>query len=744
MLKISENIRYERESLRPQGVCLMKSNRHRYTRSIHIALLVALSSTTIALGNDSPVLELKAGTVDLATLPNAKAPNQPQLQQLPDRMVIVLDGPITPAKRAWLEAAGADLGDYLPENAYVVKLKDANINALRTIPFVTHLVGFDDAWKIDPQLGKRVLQTQSRKALAANGDIAAHAYLFAGEHIKQALNALDAQPGIKVVRNELVGDRFMIEIIGSENAVRALAKLDAIQWIESAPEITMRNSTNRWIVQSNINGSFPVYDAGIHGENQLVAVMDGRVKVSHCSFTDPEGDPIGDNHRKIQAYNTSQGSDFHGTHVAGTVLGDNNVNDDTRGVAYMARLIFNTPPSFSFSAMNARLTLHYSQGAAIHTNSWGDDGTTAYTGLARSIDAFSFDNDDNLVIFAVTNMSSLRTPENAKNCLAVGASLDANNQDSFCSGGQGPTADGRRKPEIFAPGCNTQSANSSTTCSTTGLTGTSMAAPAIAGAAALTRQYFEDGYYPSGLAESDDGFTPSGALLKATLLNSSVDMTGIAGYPSNREGWGRVLLDNALYFAGDSSSLIVRDVRNAGNEAMNTNDEFVLNFTVNSVTEPLKATLVWHDPPAAPNAAFTPVNNLDLEVIMPSGDVLIGNNITNGVSALGGSPDAINNVEMVMLPATGAGEYILKVKATAVNQGPQGYAIVITGDVSELALGCNAADLAEPFGLLNFFDISTFLSAFDAGDASADINNDGLFNFFDISDYLTIFSAGCP
>ena len=58
--------------------------------------------------------------------------------------------------------------------------------------------------------------------------------------------------------------------------------------------------------------------------------------------------------------------------------------------------------------------------------------------------------------------------------------------------------------------------------------------------------------------------------------------------------------------------------------------------------------------------------------------------------------------------------------------------------------GCNAADLAEPFGQLNFFDISAYLSAFSAGDTVADINNDGSLNFFDISDFLSIFSSGCP
>jgi len=64
--------------------------------------------------------------------------------------------------------------------------------------------------------------------------------------------------------------------------------------------------------------------------------------------------------------------------------------------------------------------------------------------------------------------------------------------------------------------------------------------------------------------------------------------------------------------------------------------------------------------------------------------------------------------------------------------------------VDELSAGCNAADLAEPFDTLNFFDISAFLSAFSAQDSAADFNNDGVFNFFDISEFLTIFSIGCP
>lgn len=58
--------------------------------------------------------------------------------------------------------------------------------------------------------------------------------------------------------------------------------------------------------------------------------------------------------------------------------------------------------------------------------------------------------------------------------------------------------------------------------------------------------------------------------------------------------------------------------------------------------------------------------------------------------------------------------------------------------------GCNAADLATPFGSLNFFDVSAFLSAFGSGDSAADFTDDGIFNFFDVSAFLTAFNAGCP
>lgn len=47
-------------------------------------------------------------------------------------------------------------------------------------------------------------------------------------------------------------------------------------------------------------------------------------------------------------------------------------------------------------------------------------------------------------------------------------------------------------------------------------------------------------------------------------------------------------------------------------------------------------------------------------------------------------------------------------------------------------------------GVVNFFDISAFIIAFQAMDPIADLTNDGAFNFFDVSAFLSAFAEGCP
>ncbi len=59
--------------------------------------------------------------------------------------------------------------------------------------------------------------------------------------------------------------------------------------------------------------------------------------------------------------------------------------------------------------------------------------------------------------------------------------------------------------------------------------------------------------------------------------------------------------------------------------------------------------------------------------------------------------------------------------------------------------GCNEADLAEPFGSLDFSDVAAFLVAFGAMDPAADLAPPfGSFDFSDVTAFLASFGAGCP
>jgi hypothetical protein len=59
--------------------------------------------------------------------------------------------------------------------------------------------------------------------------------------------------------------------------------------------------------------------------------------------------------------------------------------------------------------------------------------------------------------------------------------------------------------------------------------------------------------------------------------------------------------------------------------------------------------------------------------------------------------------------------------------------------------GCNEADLAEPFGILDLADITAFIGAFVAQQPLADLAEPfGIFDLSDISAFVTAFTAGCP
>lgn len=86
----------------------------------------------------------------------------------------------------------------------------------------------------------------------------------------------------------------------------------------------------------------------------------------------------------------------------------------------------------------------------------------------------------------------------------------------------------------------------------------------------------------------------------------------------------------------------------------------------------------------------------------------------------------------------------------------QGFDVVVDGSTAYLAEipaglvildvgnGCLCPGDLSNDGMLDFLDISLFLTAFGAGDLVADFNNDGSVDFLDISLFVSFFGAGCP
>lgn len=382
----------------------------------------------------------------------------------------------------------------------------------------------------------------------------------------------------------------------------------------------------------------------------------------------------------------------------------------------------------------------YNAGAALTSNSWGAAVYGAYNASSQAYDALTRDassstagNQQMLHIFAAGNQgstsNSIDAPGTAKNVLTVGATENvrnngtadgcgisaANNADDIATfSSRGPTDDGRIKPDIMAPGTHVQGPasqdpnfNGSSVCGAAGndgqypptdayypagqtlytwSSGTSHSTPAVAGAASLLYNYYG--------RTLQVGHTPSPAMIKALLLNSTRYLTGLSAndtLPSSNQGWGDVNLGR-LFDSTPRQSLDQGVILNE------TGQTYEWNGAIASGSQPFRVTLAWTDAPGNTTGAAY-VNDLDLEVTIGT-DVYKGNVFSGQSSVTGSSFDTKNNVESVFLPAGTTGSFRIRVIARNIaGDGVPGNADVTDQDFALVLYNAGPAPLLEPSGV---------------------------------------------
>lgn len=423
------------------------------------------------------------------------------------------------------------------------------------------------------------------------------------------------------------------------NAIIVHANREALEHIAALPETGMVYGEAPQIIQppqdvhaatSTPNGTEPglraikapfMWNLGYTGYGRKAMIIDSGEDPEHPALRDRYWGHVAP---KTQAWNaTGQPEDCadHGTHVTGTILGLDRKTNDTIGVAFNAQWM-GAPVAFSVGANGCTRPFQQTTYTDIQHLQWAlnPDGNPNTTTDRPDVINCSFGTSSNLcfspyvalfnnleaagipVVWAAGNDGPASSTVDGQasisisevNSFSVGA-VDAGNLSypiasfssrgpSICSGSGSLLI----KPEVVAPGVNIRSA--STNGSYQSYSGTSMAAPHVAGALLLLREAFPNA---------------SGILLKQALYNTAIDL-GTAG-EDNTYGRGLIDLSAAYQFLLNQGQTPVPPV-SASRDAM------VLNLTLDGPCVGPVTPVVEVE-----NAGTTPITSLTFKYGLETG-----------------------------------------------------------------------------------------------------------------------------
>ncbi|KFY90767.1 hypothetical protein V500_04963 [Pseudogymnoascus sp. VKM F-4518 (FW-2643)] len=367
-------------------------------------------------------------------------------------------GKLSKDQKEQLVTKGALIKEYVSENTYLLEYRPTDLHAIRNIDFVQWANVYNKEFKVHSSL-KTISKTRDLNILS--------------DDVKQqpssATHRVDIvfHEGVDVGSNELlssvaeaarvgqddmdVGTR-QIRVMVQQDRLTRLAAIDGVRSINEVHEMKLSNNIARGILKADAS----VGEKKYRGEGQVVAVADtgfdlGSTDDTHPAFTG----------RVLKLYPTrprwkKDDPDGHGTHVAGSVLGDGKSNEMggvIQGAAPAAKLALQSlgsnemdeddNPYIGLGGIPSDLRTLFREvyddvavKARIHTNSWGPGQTgLPYTNTeAFEVDDFIWRKQDMVILFAAGNEGADKNADGriedkqiglyaaAKNSITVGAS----------------------------------------------------------------------------------------------------------------------------------------------------------------------------------------------------------------------------------------------------------------------------------------------------------------------------------
>jgi serine protease AprX len=441
--------------------------------------------------------------------------------------------------------------------------------------------------------------------------------------------------------------------------VKALAAVPFVKQVELDEEVHIfMDTASHWFGVSKARTDF-----GLTGDRDgaektytkddiVIAVLDTGIDPGHV---DLDGGKIIAWKDYINGRSTPYDDHGHGTHCAGIAAGEGDGSSAHRGVAPGAALVglkvLNSSGSGSLSTITAAvdwcITNKDTYGIEIISMSLGSsessDGTDS---LSEAVNRAAAEGITCVVAAGNSGPATytIGSPAAAADAVTVGAMADCGEEGfslaSFSS--RGPTADGRIKPDLVAPGVAITAPDAGTTSGYVAKSGTSMATPFVAGTVAL-------------MLDADPSLTP--AEVKSLLLSTAVDW-GDAGKDIDY-GAGRLdgyeVVRQAGGLTGTGPAVPDHQVMEASLSSKGDADWYDLEVTTTDY--PVALTLIMDDWSGSSDPDF------DLYLYDPSGAEVDRSTGTSRQETIGVNPTTTGTYQVKVYSYAGSGPYTLDVSA---------------------------------------------------------------------------------